>query len=57
MSMNQRTTGPHRGGLNGGLAITTEIATPRGWSAMGALRTGDEVFDENGCRTKVLSVR
>jgi hypothetical protein len=34
------------------LALDTPIPTPAGWSTMGALRTGDQVFDERGepCR-------
>lgn len=34
------------------LALDTPIATPAGWSTMGALQVGDEVFDETGkpCR-------
>lgn len=34
------------------LAINTPIATPTGWTTMGELRPGDEVFDEQGrvCR-------
>ena len=30
------------------LALDTPIATPNGWSTMGALQVGDLVFDENG---------
>lgn len=30
------------------LALTTPIATPSGWTTMGELREGDQVFDENG---------
>ena len=30
------------------LALDTPIATPDGWTTMGNLRVGDEVFDENG---------
>lgn len=34
------------------LALDTPIPTPAGWSTMGALRVGDQVFDEQGqpCR-------
>lgn len=54
--MNRRTTLLDRSELRGGLATTTEIATPGGWTSMGDLQPGDEVFDENGRPTKVLSV-
>lgn len=30
------------------LAVETPIATPHGWATMGALRSGDTVFDETG---------
>lgn len=30
------------------LALDTPIPTPRGWTTMGQLRVGDEVFDERG---------
>jgi len=30
------------------LALDTPIPTPRGWSTMGQVQPGDEVFDENG---------
>lgn len=36
------------------LDIDTPIPTPNGWSTMGDLRKGDEVFDENGEVCKVL---
>jgi Phage Terminase/LAGLIDADG-like domain len=37
--------------------VTTPIATPRGWSTMGALKVGDEIFDERGqvCRVTYKS--
>ena len=35
------------------LAIDTPIPTPTGWSTMGELKIGDQVFDENG---KICSV-
>lgn len=35
------------------LALDTPIATPAGWSTMGALRPGDEVFDDRGKRCRV----
>ena len=30
------------------LALDTPIPTPRGWTTMGEIQVGDEVFDENG---------
>jgi len=40
-----------------GLALDTPIPTPTGWSTMGALRQGDELFDETGavCRVDFVS--
>jgi len=46
------------GGQGGGgkaLALTTPIATPNGWTTMGALRVGDVVFDERGAPCTVLA--
>lgn len=37
------------------LALDTEVPTPRGWTTMGALRIGDEVFDETGRPTAVVA--
>jgi hypothetical protein len=37
------------------LALDTPIPTPDGWTAMGDLRTGDTVFDENGQPCQVTS--
>lgn len=36
------------------LALDTPIPTPSGWSTMGALRVGDEVFDEAGSPCRVV---
>jgi hypothetical protein len=39
------------GGAAGGgkrLSVDTPIATPRGWTTMGDLRAGDQIFDEAG---------
>jgi hypothetical protein len=36
------------------LAIDTPIPTPNGWSTMGELRIGDEVFDENGHACRIV---
>lgn len=38
------------------LAVNTPIATPDGWTTMGALRPGDKVFDEKGQVTTVTFV-
>src|SRR5690606_15857985 len=35
------------------LALDTPIPTPSGWTTMGSLKVGDEVFDESGKRCKV----
>jgi hypothetical protein len=42
--------GPH--GLGKALELSVRIPTPSGWSTIGGLRVGDEVFDEHGkpCR-------
>lgn len=45
--------GPARTGK--ALDITTPIATPTGWTTMGALCPGDRVFDENGEPCRVLA--
>lgn len=36
------------------LALDTQIPTPAGWTAMGDLRAGDVVFDDNGLPCNVL---
>ncbi len=36
------------------LAIDTPIPTPNGWSTMGELRIGDEVFDEHGHACRIV---
>lgn len=43
-----------RSGEGKALALDTPIPTPSGWTTMGALQAGDEVFDENGevCRVE-----
>lgn len=38
------------------LSLDTMIATPSGWTTMGELRPGDEVFDERGHPTTVKAV-
>jgi replicative DNA helicase len=35
------------------LALDTPLATPNGWTTMGAVQVGDEVFDEDGQPTTV----
>jgi hypothetical protein len=35
-------------GAGKALALDTPIPTPRGWTTMGEIQPGDEVFDENG---------
>ncbi len=35
-------------GAGKALALDTPIPTPRGWTTMGEVQPGDEVFDENG---------
>jgi hypothetical protein len=37
------------------LALDTPIPTPRGWTTMGQIQVGDEVFDENGHPTAVTA--
>jgi deoxycytidine triphosphate deaminase len=37
------------------LALDTPVPTPFGWSTMGALRTGDLVFDEHGQPTRIVA--
>lgn len=38
-----------------GLALDTEIATPAGWTTMGALREGDTIFGGDGSPCRVTS--
>src|SRR3989304_6121836 len=47
-------SGSRGGGSGRAPALHTPIATPSGWSTMGALRDGDLVFDESGRPTIVL---
>src|SRR3954466_5967770 len=37
------------------LALDTEVPTPWGWTTMGHLEVGDEVFDETGAPTTVVA--
>lgn len=39
-----------------GIALDTPIPTPFGWTTMGALAVGDEVFDMDGQRCRVTAV-
>lgn len=43
--------------LNKALALDTPIPTPTGWTTMGGIRVGDEVFDEQGKVCSVLEVK
>jgi replicative DNA helicase len=45
-----------RPGVGKALALDTEIATPSGWTTMGDIQVGDEVFGEDGKPTKVIAV-
>ncbi len=40
-------------GFGKSLDVETPVATPAGWTTMGALRAGDEVFDETGAPCRV----
>ncbi len=42
-------------GAGKALALGTPIATPRGWTTMGEIQPGDEVFDERGHRCAVVA--
>jgi DNA segregation ATPase FtsK/SpoIIIE-like protein len=37
------------------LALGTPIPTPQGWTTMGEVQPGDEVFDESGCPCRVIA--
>lgn len=43
--------------LNKALALDTPIPTPSGWTTMGAIRVGDQVFDETGAVCLVEEVK
>ncbi|HEX7012645.1 MAG TPA: hypothetical protein VF161_07855, partial [Steroidobacteraceae bacterium] len=43
--------------LNKALALDTPIPTPSGWTTMGEIRVGDQVFDERGNVCTVLEVK
>ena len=42
-------------GAGKALALDTAIPTPAGWTTMGAIQPGDEVFDESGERCTVIA--
>jgi predicted phage terminase large subunit-like protein len=42
-------------GFGKALTLDTSIPTPRGWTTMGELRDGDEVFDEQGRMCRVIA--
>ncbi|HEY2580130.1 MAG TPA: DNA translocase FtsK [Streptosporangiaceae bacterium] len=42
-------------GAGKALALDTPIPTPRGWTTMGDIQVGDEVFDEQGCSSSVIA--
>jgi len=37
------------------LALDTPLATPTGWTTMGEVAVGDELFDAQGCPTRVVA--
>lgn len=41
------------GGVNEALALDTPVPTPTGWTTMGALQVGDEVFGSDGLPARV----
>lgn len=43
--------------INKALALDTPIPTPNGWTTMGDIRCGEQVFDENGDVCTVLEVK
>jgi hypothetical protein len=43
-------------GPRGPLAVSTPIATPKGWVPIGDLKTGDLVFSEKGTPTEILYI-
>ena len=42
-------------GAGKALALDTPIPTPEGWTTMGSVKPGDEVFDEHGRRCAVIA--
>lgn len=43
-------------GAGKALDVATPIPTPSGWSRMGSLSVGDDVYDETGSPTKVVAI-
>lgn len=43
-------------GVGKALSLDTPIATPQGWSTIGQLEVGDEIFGEEGKPTKVVAL-
>lgn len=43
-------------GVGKALAVDTPIPTPTGWTTMGGIEVGDQVFDEDGNVTNVIAV-
>ncbi|MDN6377687.1 MAG: hypothetical protein L0K10_01925 [Brevibacterium aurantiacum] len=43
--------------LNEALALDTPIPTPRGWTTMGALEAGEEIFGSDGAPTRVTAAK
>ncbi len=43
-----------RPGVGKALAVDTPLATPGGWTTMGAVRVGDEILDAEGRATRVV---
>lgn len=43
-------------GVGKALALHTPIATPSGWSTIGEIKVGDEVFGDDGIPTKVVAL-
>src|SRR5699024_4498344 len=43
--------------LNEALALDTLISTPNGWTTMGELEAGDEIFGSEGAVTKVIAAK
>ena len=41
-------------GFGKGIHLSTPVPTPTGWTTMGEIKTGDQVFDENGEPCEVL---
>ena len=53
---NKRTTVRSSNGIGKSIRVDTPITTPTGWTTMGELKVGDQVFDEEGRPTNVTYV-